>query len=74
MVAPTSVKINLLKNSNKWKVPSKWKVPRKWKVLSKWMKWLVRLSISGEVLAIQSWEGVILKIHLSHHKVFKDEK
>ena len=24
---------------------------------SKWMKWLVRPSFCGEVLAIQSWEG-----------------
>ena len=28
---------------------------------SKWMKWLVRLSFSGAVLAIQSWKCVIFK-------------
>ena len=35
-----------------------------WKISlmpSKWMKWLVHLSFFSEALAIQSWEGVILK-------------
>ena len=41
---------------------------------SKWMKWLARPSFSGEVLAIQSYEGVILKNPVESPTLMKSYK